>query len=62
MNAAPVFTDVLKLVHEFLVNNGLIDSETGEHLVKFCWCTDGPFDIRDFIVKQCFISKVSRNI
>lgn len=22
-------------------------------------CTDGPFDIRDFVVKQCFISKVA---
>ena len=21
-------------------------------------CSDGPFDVRDFVVKQCFISKV----
>jgi len=26
--------------------------------MRFCWCTDGPFDVRDFVVKQCFISKV----
>lgn len=43
---------------DFLVRNGLIDAETGVPLVRFCWCTDGPWDIRDFVVKQCFISKV----
>ena len=26
--------------------------------MRFCWCTDGPFDVRDFVVKQCFISNV----
>lgn len=42
----------------FLVKNGLIDAKTSQRLVRFCWCSDGPFDIRDFIVKQCFISQV----
>ncbi|KAG8984816.1 hypothetical protein FRB93_006304 [Tulasnella sp. JGI-2019a] len=28
---------------------------TGPH---FAWATDGPCDLRDFVVKQCFISKI----
>jgi 3'-5' exoribonuclease 1 len=43
----------------FIVKHGLIDQKTGERLLRFCWCSDGPFDVRDFVVKQCFISKVS---
>lgn len=31
---------------------------SGNPLVKFCWATDGPWDIRDFVIKQCFISKI----
>lgn len=41
----------------FLVSHKLI-SESGERLVRFCWCTDGPWDICNFVLKQCFISKV----
>ncbi|KAG8925104.1 hypothetical protein FRC00_004332 [Tulasnella sp. 408] len=26
---------------------------------RFAWCTDGPFDLRDFLVKQCFISRIA---
>lgn len=64
----------METFREFLVRNGLIDAVTGEKLEQFIWyaiftylnwfilyrprCTDGPFDIRDFVVKQCFISKV----
>ncbi|KAF8162991.1 ribonuclease H-like domain-containing protein [Crassisporium funariophilum] len=58
VDSAPLFTDVLMGVEKFLVKNGLIDAETGERLVRYCWCSDGPFDIRDFVVKQCFISQV----
>lgn len=43
----------------FLANHGLIDPKSGRPIQRFCWCSDGPFDIRDFVVKQCFISKVS---
>ncbi|KAG8879212.1 hypothetical protein FRB97_001879 [Tulasnella sp. 331] len=25
---------------------------------RFAWATDGPCDLRDFVVKQCFISKI----
>ncbi|KAJ3575994.1 hypothetical protein NP233_g723 [Leucocoprinus birnbaumii] len=59
VDAAPPFAEVLKSVRAFLVKNGLIDDATGKRLVRYCWCSDGPFDIRDFVVKQCFISKIS---
>lgn len=47
---------------DFLTRNGLIDPVSGNPLVRFCWCTDGPWDVRDFVVKQCFISKASNLI
>jgi len=59
VDAAPLFPEVLQSFQKFLVKHGLIDELTGERLVRFCWCSDGPFDVRDFVVKQCFISKVS---
>jgi 3'-5' exoribonuclease 1 len=59
VNAAPSFPEVLESLQKFLVKHGLIDEVTGERLVRFCWCSDGPFDVRDFVVKQCFISRVS---
>ena len=34
----------------------LIDCH-GQRLARFCFCSDGPYDIRDFVVKQCFMSK-----
>jgi len=55
---APTWSRVLEAFKLFLHKNGLIDKETGQRLVRYTWCTDGPFDIRDFVVKQCFISKV----
>ncbi|PFH52372.1 hypothetical protein AMATHDRAFT_74169 [Amanita thiersii Skay4041] len=58
VNNAPLFPEVLTLCRQFLVKNGLIDCDTGRHLVTYCWCSDGPFDVRDFVVKQCFISKI----
>ena len=60
MNNAPLFLEVLDRCRQFLVKHGLIDPVTGHCLVRYCWCSDGPFDIRDFLVKQCFISKDSR--
>jgi 3'-5' exoribonuclease 1 len=55
---APTFPRVLSQFSAFLAEHGLIRPKTGERLVRFCWCTDGPFDIRDFVVKQCFISNI----
>jgi 3'-5' exoribonuclease 1 len=56
---AALFPEVLALCRQFLVENGLIDPHTEQPLLRYCWCSDGPFDVRDFIVKQCFISKAS---
>jgi 3'-5' exoribonuclease 1 len=58
VNVAPVFPQVLESFAQFLSKHGLIDQLSGEPLVRFCWCSDGPWDVRDFVVKQCFISGV----
>ena len=60
VDSAPHFATLVHTTfRDFLSRNGLIDAETGLPLVRFCWCSDGPWDIRDFVVKQCFMSKVS---
>ncbi|KAI0049660.1 hypothetical protein FA95DRAFT_1488744 [Auriscalpium vulgare] len=56
---APFFPEVMSRFSAFLAKNGLIHPATGERLVRFSWCSDGPFDIRDFVVKQCFISQTA---
>jgi len=56
---APYFPEVANQFSTFLAQHGLIHPLTGKRLMRFCWCTDGPFDVRDFVVKQCFISKVA---
>ncbi|KAF9466388.1 ribonuclease H-like domain-containing protein [Collybia nuda] len=58
VDSAPPFPEVIEMFQAFMIKHGLLDAETGERLVRFCWCSDGPFDVRDFVVKQCFISKV----
>ncbi|KAI6109877.1 ribonuclease H-like domain-containing protein [Pisolithus sp. B1] len=58
VNLAPTFPMVLKMFARFLAQHGLIDPKNGRVLQRICWCSDGPFDIRDFVVKQCFISKI----
>ncbi|KAI0928325.1 hypothetical protein AcV5_005929 [Taiwanofungus camphoratus] len=58
VDSAPAFPQVLETFEIFLEENGLIEPKTGRRLVRYCWCSDGPFDIRDFVVKQCFISKI----
>ncbi|KAI0637192.1 ribonuclease H-like domain-containing protein [Trametes polyzona] len=55
---APSFPEVLDRFRSFLAKHRLIDSESGRRLSRFCFCSDGPYDIRDFVVKQCFISKI----
>ncbi|KAH9998967.1 ribonuclease H-like domain-containing protein [Russula vinacea] len=55
---APHFPQVMTRFSAFLEHHGLIHPVTGERLLRFCWCTDGPFDVRDFVVKQCFISNI----
>ncbi|KAG8933939.1 hypothetical protein FRC02_010874 [Tulasnella sp. 418] len=34
------------------------DYDPGYNTPRFAWATDGPFDLRDFLVKQCFISQI----
>ncbi|OJA10417.1 hypothetical protein AZE42_03547 [Rhizopogon vesiculosus] len=58
VDSAPTFPVVLKRFARFLAKHGLIGSENGRPIQRFCWCSDGPFDIRHFVVKQCFISRV----
>ncbi|KAF9264868.1 hypothetical protein L218DRAFT_958043 [Marasmius fiardii PR-910] len=59
IDIAPDFPQALLSLKSFLADHGLIELATGERKMKFCWCTDGPFDIRDFMVKQSFISQHS---
>ncbi|TFY81962.1 hypothetical protein EWM64_g2045 [Hericium alpestre] len=59
VDAAPHFPEVADMFTAFLMKHGLLHPHTGERIARFCWCTDGPFDVRDFVVKQCFISNVS---
>lgn len=59
MDAAPTFPDVLLEFQRWLEKHKLVDG-SGQRLVRFCFCSDGPYDIRDFVVKQCFISKVGQ--
>jgi len=56
---APTFPEVLSLCQQFLVRNGILDSR-GRTLETFVWCTDGPWDLRDFFTKQAFISRIIR--
>ena len=49
---------MLPALRLWLCHHGLLCPRSGKRLQKFMWCTDGPFDLRDFLVKQCFISKV----
>jgi len=58
IDAAPTFTQAMESMNKFLISHHLINPDTGERLVPFCWCTDGPWDICNFVVKQCFISKI----
>ncbi|KAI8998834.1 ribonuclease H-like domain-containing protein [Trametes punicea] len=58
VDSAPSFPEVLDRFRRFLEKHGLTDPQSGRRLTRFCFCTDGPYDIRDFVVKQCFISKI----
>jgi len=58
VDTAPTFEEAILKFKEWLVQHQLIDPRTERKLQRFMWCTDGPFDIRDFVVKQCFISKL----
>jgi len=55
---APPFPEVMESTAKFLVLHGILDELDRRPLVRFCWCSDGPWDICNFVVKQCFISKM----
>ncbi|KAI9064213.1 hypothetical protein FKP32DRAFT_1611313 [Trametes sanguinea] len=50
VDGAPSFPEVLDQFRRFLEKHELIDPETGRRLTRFCFCTDGPHDIRDFVI------------
>ncbi|KAF7295112.1 Exonuclease domain-containing protein [Mycena indigotica] len=58
VDAAPDFPRVLDSLRSFLMKQGVID-KFGRRKLKYCWCTDGPWDISHFVVKQAFISRAS---
>ncbi|CAH1762460.1 8460_t:CDS:2 [Entrophospora sp. SA101] len=55
-DVSPTFPEVLDKFQEFLHRHQLNNSKS------FAFMTDGPWDIRDFIRKQCTISNISRPI
>ena len=59
MDEAPAFPEVLQQFRKFLEKHKLVDAG-GQRTTRFCFCSDGPYDVRDFVVKQCFMSKVRR--
>jgi len=59
VDSAPTFCEILPRFKEWLAKHYLIDPVTGQALQRFMFCTDGPYDMRDFVIKQCFISKVT---
>ncbi|CAG8448688.1 2163_t:CDS:2 [Diversispora eburnea] len=54
INTSPSFPEMLCKFQEFLHSHQLFYKNS------CAFMTDGPWDIRDFIRKQCFISKISR--
>ncbi|KAI1787933.1 ribonuclease H-like domain-containing protein [Ganoderma leucocontextum] len=57
VDSAPTFPEVLQDFRTFLEKHKLLDA-AGQPLQRFCFCSDGPYDVRDFVVKQCFVSKI----
>jgi len=57
-DSAPSFPEVIESTAQFLITHGILGEPDRRPLVRFCWCSDGPWDIRDFVIKQCFISKI----
>ncbi len=62
VDEAPSLSEVFSLLKVFMAKHKLIDKDTEQILTRFCWCTDGPWDIQDLLLKTCFISKVSKEI
>ncbi|OZJ03531.1 hypothetical protein BZG36_03417 [Bifiguratus adelaidae] len=54
VDAAPDFITVLNVFQNFMAKYSLFQENAAAFM------TDGPFDIRDFITKQCIISNIDR--
>ncbi|KAI8991457.1 ribonuclease H-like domain-containing protein [Mycotypha africana] len=54
VDESPTFVEVLDLFQEFMAKYGLFQTKSATFV------TDGPFDIRDFITKQCKHSKLKK--
>ena len=58
VDSAPTFPDVMDGLYKFMKGHGLLDVN-GNRIKRFTWCSDTPFDMQDFMLKQCHISQVS---
>ncbi|CAO3589370.1 unnamed protein product [Absidia cylindrospora] len=54
VDASPDFVQVLDDFQKFMAKHGLFQEKTA------AFVTDGPFDIRDFISKQCYHSQLKK--
>lgn len=55
VDTAPTFPEVILKFKKWMEEEGLIN-EDDEVIEKYCWCTDGPWDLRDFVPKQLHIT------
>ncbi|GAA5863805.1 hypothetical protein JCM1840_005772 [Sporobolomyces johnsonii] len=56
VDAAPTFPTLLRrFYNDFVLRHHLFTPEN-----KTVWATDGPWDLRDFIAKACYLSKTPR--
>ncbi|BGP22686.1 hypothetical protein JCM10295v2_001577 [Rhodotorula toruloides] len=56
VDSAPTFAQLCRNFHrDFVVNYNLFSSEN-----KTVWVTDGPWDLRDFVAKTCYLSGTPR--
>ena len=70
VDAAPLWNDVVEQFFQFLLSHDLVeDTSTGpkSHLHNYrlrrgvAWINHGPADLRDFVIKQCWISSRPRD-
>ncbi|SPO21277.1 uncharacterized protein UTRI_00754 [Ustilago trichophora] len=70
VDAAPLWNQVVEQFFQFLVSHDLVEntaSASKPHLHNFrlrrgvAWINHGPADLRDFVIKQCFISAHPRD-
>ncbi|BGP37752.1 hypothetical protein JCM10449v2_001674 [Rhodotorula kratochvilovae] len=56
VNTAPAFPELCKRFYrDFILPHRLFTAEN-----RTIWVTDGPWDLRDFVAKTCYLSKMAR--